>query len=278
MKSSLYKLKSTIFTSPTDLPAVEEGNSTIITNCTNCGATLSHTKRKNRKLSGLCQKCWHILENQRNKNAIPAVPGQPYMSVLKPGNHVGEESAVRVFVNGKHKVRKYIWAECPICKKQRWLCKEASAERVYCRCRKCARATRASELPLDKRKKSFDHGYLKIALPINHWCIPMTNAITGQIPVHRLIMAEHLRRLLLPTEIVHHINGNKTDNRVENLILVNQDKHKTNYGDGYRQGYIDGIKANQNLDTAIIKKQNTEILHNLKLLQLRFKLADGTIL
>lgn len=47
----------------------------------------------------------------------------------------------------------------------------------------------------------------------------------GYVLAHRIIMENHLSRLLNSNEVVHHKNGNKKDNNISNLELMTHSEH-----------------------------------------------------
>jgi hypothetical protein len=62
------------------------------------------------------------------------------------------------------------------------------------------------------------HGYRMIYLFYNDPYYEMTSK-HGQILEHRYVMAKHLGRILQRKETVHHMDGNRTNNNIENLQL-----------------------------------------------------------
>lgn len=88
------------------------------------------------------------------------------------------------------------------------------------------------ESRLRKRKDPLYHsaGYIRTwTKDINHPRIHFNkrdnNPQGGRVYEHILVMEKNLGRYLTKEERVHHINGVKSDNRIDNLYLVKDDKH-----------------------------------------------------
>lgn len=58
---------------------------------------------------------------------------------------------------------------------------------------------------------------------------------------HRAVMAIHLGRPLKEDELVHHLDGNRSNNDISNLRLLKVTRHHKGHGDDYYQLYQESI-------------------------------------
>ena len=82
-----------------------------------------------------------------------------------------------------------------------------------------------------------------------------TKTISGkERPVHILLMEEILGRPLKENEVVHHINGDKRDNRPENLQVLDRRKHTSLH----KQGVVVSGASLEKMRAAQAGKQSTQ--------------------
>lgn len=102
-------------------------------------------------------------------------------------------------------------------------------------------------------------GYIKIKVTPDDQFIIMADS-HRYIFEHRYVMAKHLDRPLARYEIVHHKNNNRSDNRIENLILLPNRKH----GKRHNRSPIYCRGCNLKIENNLLKEKIKE-LENLSL-------------
>jgi hypothetical protein len=115
--------------------------------------------------------------------------------------------------------------KCLLCKKTfKYYLRSGNRKATYCsiKCSYIGRIGRKIKQDYKGNKnpnwnggiKRKPNGYILIYSP-NH-----PKAIGGQyVYEHRLVMEKHIGRYLTDNEVVHHINKNTSDNRIDNLML-----------------------------------------------------------
>lgn len=123
-------------------------------------------------------------------------------------------------------IRRRLYIKCGNCKKEFEIRKSYKKKNNFCskECLSKGLSKRASDnlVKWIKKNKGFD----KQILGKKGYAISLDGYhVYNRIKVHRIIMEKHLGRKLKSTEIVHHINENKLDNRIENLQIVTRSEH-----------------------------------------------------
>lgn len=164
-------------------------------------------------------------------------------TLLKPN-----ENIIKTFIskNGQNMLK----VKCPVCKSIRWVgINNINTKTFSYQCKICSARKQYNPHKIDKS------GYKLIPLFIlseedRKIAIPMCNA-NKTVREHRLIMAKHLGRSLTKEEIVHHKNGIKSDNRIENLMLLTTKTHHCGNGDDYYQKWQESESKIQQLKKEI---------------------------
>lgn len=89
----------------------------------------------------------------------------------------------------------------------------------------CARQTGESNPNWKGGRSVASNGYVLIRVGVGH---PLAD-VRGYAYEHRLVAYASAGRSPEPGEHVHHINGDKTDNRPENLEVVPADEHRVRH-------------------------------------------------
>ena len=135
---------------------------------------------------------------------------------------------------GYKRNNRFIWGACERCKKVRWV-QFIHGKARWNYCRKCSSIAN-NYFNRGERHYNWKGG---IAKDKNGYLVQrihrddpfasmLCNRKNNTIGQHRLVMAKYLGRCLESYEHVHHINGIKTDNRIENLALTNTNEHTKN--------------------------------------------------
>lgn len=126
-------------------------------------------------------------------------------------------------LNGNHR---RVWRVCPQCGDGAWITKTVQKRPGYTGlCHSCNASARGGKRVKAGYRWVNSNGYVLIKLQPDDFFYPMTGK-DGYVLEHRLVMARRLKRCLHSWEIVHHRNHKRGDNRIENLQLVSDDKHK----------------------------------------------------
>ena len=160
---------------------------------------------------------------------------------MKESKNINIRNKNYLFENYRNKEGKSRWKTkliCQECKKSRWVDKRVIIENKYttglclnCNWKKIGvesnnKFKNGKNHPAYKGgRNKIKQGYINLLLEKDDPFYSMVNK-SGYVLEHRYIMAKKIGKPLKISEHVHHLNGKKDDNRIQNLVLLDGTVHQ----------------------------------------------------
>ena len=160
---------------------------------------------------------------------------------------------------------KKILVACRQCGKERWVNNTFLSKSYYTGlCQDCARRSRVGRRnPGWKQGQYRCLGYVLVKVYPDDFFYPMVQK-RGYVKRSRLVMAKHLGRCLARWEHIHHLNGIKDDDGIENLELTSGSEHMRGHTKGYKDGYRRGLIDGKGIQITRLKQEVQDLRQKLK--------------
>lgn len=144
---------------------------------------------------------------------------------------------------GKKDAHLLMLIPCPKCGRKRWI-----RERYNLKlCKSCFQLLDSNHNWKGGRRMELGYIWIRISRDDPFYCMTRN----GYVVEHRLIMARTLGRPLVSQELVHHIDGNKTNNNLENLLLTTRSSHAIKTYKIFYNEYHEAIKRIAELESKV---------------------------